>query len=111
MRVFANFLIGNYATIRLFPMGDIFGGYYMYHVIVIGAGAVGSATARELSRYSGKFLVLEAEEDVCSGTTKANSAIVHAGYDAVPGSKKALYNVRGSEMMEDLSKEDRKSVV
>lgn len=105
MRVFANFLIGNYVTIRLFPMGDIFGGYYMYDVIVIGAGAVGSATARELSRYSGKFLVLEAEEDVCSGTTKANSAIVHAGYDAVPGSKKALYNVRGSEMMEDLSKE------
>ena len=77
----------------------------MYDVVIIGAGATGSATARELSRFKGKFLVLEAEADVCSGTTKANSAIVHAGYDAVPGSKKAKYNVEGSEMMEALSKE------
>lgn len=84
---------------------DMIGGKAMYDCIVIGAGAIGSAIARELSRYSGKFLVLESQEDVCSGTTKANSAIVHAGYDAVPGSKKALYNVRGSELMEDLSKE------
>lgn len=77
----------------------------MYDVVIIGAGAVGAATARELSRYKGSFLVLEACEDVCSGTTKANSAIVHAGYDAKPGTLKAKYNVEGSEMMEELSRE------
>ena len=77
----------------------------MYDVVIIGAGAVGSATARELSRHEGRFLVLEADCDVCSGTTKANSAIVHAGYDAVPGSLKAKYNVWGSRVMEALSEE------
>ena len=56
-----------------------------YDVVIIGAGVVGCAVARYLSRYDAKILVLEKEEDVCSGTSKANSGIVHAGYDAVPG--------------------------
>lgn len=76
-----------------------------YDVIIIGAGVVGSSVARELSRYSLKTAVLEREEDVCCGTSKANSAIVHAGFDAEPGSMKARMNVRGSKMMKDLSKE------
>ena len=74
-------------------------------VIIIGAGVVGSATARELSRYDLDILVLERSSDVCEGTSKANSGIVHAGYDAKPGTKKAYFNLRGSLLMEDLSKE------
>jgi glycerol-3-phosphate dehydrogenase len=77
----------------------------MYDVAIIGAGVTGSAIARYLSRYQVKACVIEREEDVCDGTSKANSAIVHAGFDAHPGSLKARMNVRGSEMMEDLSKE------
>lgn len=77
----------------------------MYDVIIIGAGVSGAATARELSRYKVRVCVLEKEEDVCCGTSKANSAIVHAGYDAVPGSLMAKLNVRGNEMMEELSEE------
>ena len=50
-------------------------------------------------------MLLEKEEDVCSGTSKANSAIVHAGFDAEPGSVKARFNVLGSRMMEELSRE------
>ena len=76
-----------------------------YDVVIIGAGVVGSAVARELSRYDLKTAVLEREEDVCCGTSKANSAIVHAGFDAEPGYMKARMNVRGSKMMEALSKE------
>ena len=62
----------------------------MYDVIIIGAGVSGAATARELSRYKIKACVIEKEEDVCCGTSKANSALVHAGYDATEGSLKAL---------------------
>ena len=58
----------------------------MYDVIIIGAGVSGAASARELSRYKVNACVLEREEDVCCGTSKANSAIVHAGYDAAEGS-------------------------
>ena len=76
-----------------------------YDVIIFGAGVTGSAVARYLTRYQAKVLVLERESDVCEGTSKANSAIVHAGYDAAKGSLMAKYNVRGSEMMEDLSRE------
>ena len=75
----------------------------MYDVIIIGAGVTGTACARELSRYEAKICVLEKEEDVCCGTSKANSAIVHAGYDAAEGSLKAKLNVRGNLMMEELS--------
>lgn len=77
----------------------------MYDVIIIGAGVSGAAAARELARYDAKICVLEKEEDVCCGTSKANSAIVHAGFDAENGSLKAKLNVRGNEMMEQLSKE------
>ncbi|MBE6970658.1 MAG: NAD(P)/FAD-dependent oxidoreductase [Ruminococcaceae bacterium] len=74
----------------------------MYDVVIIGGGVVGCATARELSRYQLKTCLVEREEDVCTGTSKANSAIVHAGFDALPGSLKARFNVEGSRMMEQL---------
>ena len=77
----------------------------MYDVVIIGAGVSGAAVAREVSRYTKSVLVLERFEDVCCGTSKANSAIVHAGYDAPAGSLMARLNVRGSRMMEALSKE------
>ena len=77
----------------------------MYDVIIIGAGVSGAATARELSRYKVNACVIEKEEDVCCGTSKANSAIVHAGYDAATGSLMAKLNVRGNQMMEQLSKD------
>ena len=77
----------------------------MYDVIIIGAGVSGAATARELSRYKVNACVIEKEEDVCCGTSKANSAIVHAGYDAAAGSLMAKLNVRGNQMMEQLAKD------
>ncbi len=77
----------------------------MYDVIIIGAGVSGSSSARELSRYKARVCVLEKAEDVCCGTSKANSAIVHAGYDAANGSLMAKLNVQGNEMMEELSRE------
>ena len=77
----------------------------MYDVAIIGAGVIGSAIARELSRYQANICVIEREEDVCNGTSKANSAIIHAGFDAKPGSLKAKLNVRGNEMMDSLSKD------
>lgn len=77
----------------------------MYDVMIIGAGVIGSAIARELSRFELKTCVLEREEDVCEGTSKANSGIVHSGFDAKPGSLKAKLNVEGSKRMESLSKE------
>lgn len=77
----------------------------MYDIIIIGAGVSGCACARELSRYDAKILVVEKEEDVCCGTSKANSAIVHAGYDAAHGSLMAKLNVEGSRRMPALAKE------
>jgi glycerol-3-phosphate dehydrogenase len=77
----------------------------MYDVVIIGAGVIGSAIARETARYNVSACVIEKEEDVCCGTSKANSAIVHAGFDATPGSLKAKLNVEGSKMMEQLSSE------
>ena len=77
----------------------------MYDVIIIGAGVSGAAVARELSRYKVNACVIEKEEDVCCGTSKANSAIVHAGYDAAAGSLMAKLNVRGNQMMEQLAKD------
>lgn len=77
----------------------------MYDVIIIGAGVSGAASARELSRYQVNACVLEKEEDVCCGTSKANSAIVHAGYDAANGSLMAKLNVEGNKMMPQLAKE------
>ncbi|MBQ7714335.1 MAG: NAD(P)/FAD-dependent oxidoreductase [Clostridia bacterium] len=75
-----------------------------YDVCIIGAGVVGCAVARELSKYDLRICVVEKEEDICSGSSKANSGIVHAGYDAVPGTLKAKMNVRGAELIKQLSK-------
>lgn len=82
-------------------------GENMYDVIVIGAGVTGAAIARELSRYDykGKAAVLERASDICEGTSKANSGIVHAGHDAEPGTLKARLNVLGNRKMEQLSGE------
>lgn len=77
----------------------------IYDVVIIGAGVSGAAIARELSRYEAEICVLEKEEDVCCGTSKANSAIVHAGYDCKPGTMMARMNLRGNEMMEQLSED------
>ena len=77
----------------------------MFDVTIIGCGVIGASVAYSLSKYDLKVLVLERENDVAMGTTKANSAIVHAGYDPEPGTLMAKLNVRGSEMMEDLCKE------
>ncbi|MDV3426006.1 MAG: NAD(P)/FAD-dependent oxidoreductase [Bacillota bacterium] len=77
----------------------------MQDIIIIGAGIIGASIARELSKYKLKTLVLEKGEDVAVGTTKANSAIVHAGYDAEPGSLKGKLNARGNAMFDKLSKE------
>lgn len=76
-----------------------------FDVIIIGAGVTGCAVARELSRYDCSVLVIEKDEDVCCGTSKANSGIVHAGYDAKPGTLKAKMNIRGNEMMTSLCEE------
>ncbi len=76
-----------------------------YDVVVIGAGVTGAAVARELSRRKGRFVVVERSGDVGEGTSKANSAIVHAGFDALPGTLKAKMNVQGSQVMEDLARE------
>lgn len=77
----------------------------MFDIVIIGAGVSGAAAARELSRYNASICVLEKAEDVCSGTSKANSAIVHAGFDAANGSLMAKLNVQGNKMMEQLSKD------
>ena len=77
----------------------------MYDVIIIGAGVIGCALARKLSQYNGRIAVLEAAEDVSDGASKANSGIVHAGFDAKPGTKKAYYNVKGANMYAALAKE------
>ena len=76
----------------------------MYDAVIIGAGVVGCAIARELSRFQVNACVIEKEEDVCCGTSKANSAIVHAGFDAENGTLKAKLNVEGNKMMEVLAR-------
>lgn len=77
----------------------------MYDVAIIGAGVIGASIFRELTKYDLKVTVLEKENDVSMGTSKANSAIVHAGYDPKVGTLMAKYNVKGNEMFEDLCKE------
>jgi len=73
-----------------------------YDVIIIGAGVVGAHIARQLSRYRLRILLLDKAADVGDGTTKANTAIVHAGYDAKPGTNKARFNVAGNPMFEQI---------
>lgn len=77
----------------------------MFDVTIIGSGVIGSAIARELSKYKLRICVIEKEADVASGTTKANSAIVHAGFDAKPGTLKGKLNAEGNAMFDKLSKE------
>lgn len=76
-----------------------------YDTIIIGAGVVGCAAARFLSRYRLNVLVIEAEDDIACGATKANSGIVHAGYDCEPGTLKAELNLKGSVMYQTLAEE------
>lgn len=77
----------------------------MQDIIIIGSGIIGTSIARELSKYKLNTLVLEKGEDLAIGTTKANSAIVHAGFDAVPGSLKGRLNAKGNSMFDKLSEE------
>ena len=77
----------------------------MFDVVVIGAGVVGGLVARELARYELSVAIVEKCSDVALGATRANSAIVHAGYDAKEGSLKAKLNVLGSKMMETVAEE------
>lgn len=74
----------------------------MYDVAIIGCGIIGAATAYQLSRYNLKTVVLEAQNDVANGTTKANSAILHAGYDPEPHTLMAKLNVKGVEMAKEM---------
>jgi glycerol-3-phosphate dehydrogenase len=77
----------------------------MYDVIIIGAGIIGASVSREISKYNLKVIVVEKEIDLASGTTKANSAIVHAGFDAKPNTLKGILNAKGNSMFEKLSKD------
>jgi len=76
-----------------------------YDIIIIGAGVVGCMTARWLSRYALRILLVERSSDVCTGATAANSAVVHAGYHAVPGTLKAEMNIKANPMWDLLSEE------
>lgn len=76
----------------------------MYDIAIIGAGVVGGMIARELSFYNVSVCLIEKENDVATGATKANSAIVHAGFDAKVGTLKAELNVKGSKMMPQIAK-------
>ena len=77
----------------------------MYDAIIIGAGVVGCAVAQQMAKYGGKLLVVDRMEDVADGASKANSGIVHAGFDAHPGTEKARLNVKGSKMYGALARE------
>lgn len=77
----------------------------MFDVIVIGGGVIGATILRELTKYELKVVMLEKESDVCMGQSKANSGISHAGYDALPGSLKAKFNVLGNKMMPSFTKD------
>lgn len=75
----------------------------LYDVIIIGAGISGACIARELSKTTARICLLDKEDDVSCGTSKANSGIVHAGYDPEPDTLMAKYNIRGSEIFPDLA--------
>ncbi len=76
----------------------------MYDVVIIGAGIIGASVAREISKYNLKVIVVDKGLDLASGTTKANSAIVHAGHDACPDTIKGKLNAKGNSMFKRLSK-------
>ena len=75
----------------------------MYDAIIIGAGVVGCAVAQQMAKYSGRLMVIDRCEDVADGASKANSGIVHAGFDAHPGTEKARLNVKGAKMYKQLA--------
>ena len=77
----------------------------MFDVAIIGGGVVGGMIARALASYKLNICILEKAHDVATGASAANSAIVHAGYDAKEGSLKAKLNVRGSRLMPSVCKE------
>ncbi|KGG80944.1 FAD-dependent oxidoreductase [Caloranaerobacter azorensis H53214] len=77
----------------------------MYDIAVIGAGIIGTFIARELSKYKLNIILIEKNNDVADGTTKANSAIVHAGYDAKPGTNMAKFNSKGNPMFDKICEE------
>jgi glycerol-3-phosphate dehydrogenase len=77
----------------------------MFDAIIIGAGICGASLARELARFKITPLVLEKGNDVCAGTSRGNSATVHSGHDAAPGTKKALFNMRGNAMFDSICAE------
>lgn len=77
----------------------------MYDVLIIGAGVVGAMVARKLSRYNLSVAILEKENDVGNVTSNANSAIIHSGYDPVPGTLKAKLNVEGNKMFDQIADE------
>jgi len=74
----------------------------MFDVAIIGCGVIGAATAFMLSKYKLNTVVLEKENDIAMGATRANSAIIHAGYDPEPDTVMARLNVRGCEMAKEL---------
>ena len=75
----------------------------MFDILIIGAGITGTMIARELSKYFLKVGVIEKDNDVGNKTTNANSAIIHSGYDPVPGTLKAKFNVLGNSTILQLS--------
>lgn len=77
----------------------------MYDVVIIGAGVIGTSIFRELTKYNVKVAIVEKENDVSMGTSKANSAIIHAGYDPKAGTLMAKLNVKGNEMFGDICDE------
>ena len=77
----------------------------MLDVVIIGGGVIGCAVARELSKYELKTVLLEKTADICNGQSKANTAIIHAGYDAKPGTLKAKFNILGHDMFEKVCTE------
>lgn len=77
----------------------------MFDVVVIGGGVIGGSILRELTKYQGSFCLLESQEDVAMGQSRANSGIVHAGFDAAIGSLKAKFNVLGNKMMPEYAKQ------
>ncbi|MDR1664950.1 MAG: FAD-dependent oxidoreductase, partial [Clostridiales bacterium] len=77
----------------------------MFDVVIIGCGIVGAAAAYELSRYRLNIAVIEKENDVSNAVSKANSGIIHAGYDPEPGSLMAKLNVEGAYLASQICKD------
>ncbi len=77
----------------------------MYDVAIIGAGVIGAMIARNLSKYQLNIILIDKDTDVSNGTSKANSGIIHAGYNAKPESLKAQLNVKGNRQYDRICRE------